>query len=544
MPEKAKNRKLTISLLACSPFFALLASCGQNNTISGIRLASQEVIQVPYGNFSYSGIKVIVDFARGDSTEIDLDESMISEVERLKFFKHGAQDVKVVFRERFETTMKINVVLNKFNDVYELVDQECVYDGLPHYLSLNRELPEGAVINYPFGNNFTNAGTYNIVGVISKYGYESKTLQATLAIKHKAHEQEISFADQSFVYTGEAKTIEATNVPEGVNVEYTLRDYVSNTRLNKAVNVGKYKVIARFTNTNNNYETIEDKTAILTIEKAKYDMSKIVFADDTKTYDGNEYVPSVSNVSSLPNGVKVNYRFEDENGKAVAHPINVGKYKMFASFEGGDIRNYEPIEPMEANLTINPRTEQISDIVSLMGQTLDYDGNAHSLQIELNKALPSNIEVSYEGNGKTYAGEHKVTAYFTSKDPNVVLDVTELSAFMVIRPITRSVLTKNDVTGEYDAPFGATNLYIENGKPNIRNVEPGVILDTVANEETGEEIPQIHFYSLDDGSEVPAADIDKDMEYSYEVAFRYEDEDLNRSVSFVNGIGRGFIEVK
>ena len=243
-------------------------------------MSSSEVIDVPYGNFSYDGVMVTIDFIKGGSTEIQLNEDMIPEYERLKFYKMGKQDVKVTYRNKFETTMPINVVYNKFNDVYELVGYECVYDGLPHSVTLNHELPEGATITYPYGNVFSNAGTYEIIGILSKKGYESKTLTATLSILQA--ERDVSgvvFEDATVVYNGEMRTIEATNIPQGIEVSYEYRNYSTNTKVNKVVNAGKYRVIAHFADENPNYKKIPDKEAILTIEKADYDMSGVEFKD-------------------------------------------------------------------------------------------------------------------------------------------------------------------------------------------------------------------------------------------------------------------------
>ena len=182
-------------------------------------MASEEVIDVPYGNFSYEGINIVVDFKNGSNKAIPLEEEMISPVERTKFFKMGNQNVEVMFRNKYKTEMPINVILNKFKDTYALNGYECTYDGLPHIVTLNHELPEGASIVYPYGNVFTNAGTYEVVGVMSKKGYESKTLTTTLII-HKADRDAdgIVFEDATLVYNGEMRTIIATNVPEGVEV--------------------------------------------------------------------------------------------------------------------------------------------------------------------------------------------------------------------------------------------------------------------------------------------------------------------------------------
>lgn len=104
-------------------------------------MSNPNEIVVPYGSFSYENVNVTVNYKDGSTKEIPLEESMISEVERLKFFKMGKHDVEVNLRKRYTTKMPINVVLNKFKDSYALEGYECVYDGLPHTVQLNQELP-------------------------------------------------------------------------------------------------------------------------------------------------------------------------------------------------------------------------------------------------------------------------------------------------------------------------------------------------------------------------------------------------------------------
>ena len=54
---------LAAILLSFSSLFA--TSCTGGSSIAGIRMASEEVIDVPFGNFSYDGIKVTVLFENG-----------------------------------------------------------------------------------------------------------------------------------------------------------------------------------------------------------------------------------------------------------------------------------------------------------------------------------------------------------------------------------------------------------------------------------------------------------------------------------------------
>ena len=507
----------TALLMLFGSFFAV--SCGNSTAIKGIHMSNSERIDVPYGNFSYEGIKVTVDFENGTDTEIDLTEEMIPEIEKLKFFKMGNQDVEVTFRSKYSTTMPVNVVLNKFNDIYALEGYDCVYDGLPHSVKLNHELPEGATITYPYGNVFSNAGTYKIVGVISKKGYESKTLTTTLNILQAERDvSSIVFEDKIFVYNGEMKTVEATNVPSDIEVTYDYLNYTTGTKVNKVVNAGKYKAVAHFNLENTNYKKIPDMEAILTIEKADYDMSKIELKNVTKEYDGQEYSASISNPSYLPTGVSVKYTYLNEAGNPVTSNAKAGKYTIVAEFIGGDSLNYNPIEPLKATLTVSKRVIKISDKITFESKTVNFDENTvHSIFIE--GTLPDTVEVSYENNGQQYVGEYLITAKFTAKNENDTVDVEEMSAYLVINRVRRSVKVYNDATEQYDLDFSPANIHVE--KPNV----------TITGYDTTVfELVSVKFFLPSNSEIVEPADFQDGVKYEYIITFAYIDENLANSV--------------
>ena len=155
-------------------FFSLFLTGCMGKTISGIKMANEDVIEIQAGNIAIDDIKVVVIYSDGETKEIDLTLDMIPEVEKLNFYKMGEHDVKIVVADRYTTTMKINVVRHEFDDIYKLEDQTVVYDGQPHKIEINYEVPEGTTVDYLYGNTFTNAGEYDVVAVISKAGYNSK----------------------------------------------------------------------------------------------------------------------------------------------------------------------------------------------------------------------------------------------------------------------------------------------------------------------------------------------------------------------------------
>ena len=460
---------LSSLLLAITSFF-FMTGCGGGANIVGIHMSSSEVIDVPCGHFSYEGINVSVDFADGSIKEIPLAEDMISEVERLKFFKVGKQDVNVGYRNKFFTTMAVNVLLNQFQNSYELIGYECVYDGRPHYVTLNEELPEGATITYPYGNMFTNAGTYEIVGVISKDGYESKTVSTTLTI-HQAEKDAdaIVFEDATLVYNGEIRSIEATNVPEGVAVTYDAYEYDRDIRINKVVNAGKYRIVAHFTDASPNYTKIPDKQAILTIKKADYDLSTIELKDVERVYDGSPYEAKIEHESDLPMGVTPRYSYLNEQGEKVTSNAASGKYTIVCDFVGGDINNYNDIPPLKATLTVKPRTIEVSKTVTFESKVVNFDEQTHTLAIS--GKLPEGVEVTYKNNDKVYAGEYEVKAKFSTTNPNETVDVKDMTAYLVINQIRRSVKVYNEATEAYDKDFSEKNISIKDGEAVVSGID-------------------------------------------------------------------------
>ena len=93
-------------------------------------------------------------------------------------------------------------------------------------------------------------------------------------------QSQIVFSNSIFTYDGTAKSIYISTI---LNDEITVQ-YDNNNK----TNAGTYEVTAKFT-VSNNYNEIEDMTAILTISKATYDISSITFEDATYTYDGMEF---------------------------------------------------------------------------------------------------------------------------------------------------------------------------------------------------------------------------------------------------------------
>ena len=503
------------------------SGCAGGPSISGISMANSEVLNIPFGNFSYDGIKVDVNYTNGQKTTIDLTEDMIPVNEQVKFYKIGEQDIQVSFRDKYFTTMKVNVVLNQFKDIYKLEDLTVTYDGLPHSLTINEELPEGSVIEYPYGNTFTNAGKYEVMAVISKSGYESKTLSATLTINQNQRDSEsIVFNDTTFVYNGEMKSVQATNVPEGVTVDYAISDYETDIKINKIVNVGKYKVVAKFTDVNNNYKKIDDKIAIVSVVKGEYDMSSYLFNDVTKTYDGKKYNAHINNEDSLPAGVTVSYSYYNSLNQLVTDNKECGTYKMVATFSGGDSYNYNPIKPKEATLLVEPIQVNLVDKVFFIGATWNYGETPEDLQVLFSDDFPLSENeygvkfykedgTEYQSGDFVYAGQYPVVCDFYSKDSNKSFIVDDLTSYVNILPVEKAV--------------NITSLTVSNGVPIIETDTDGVVLNVISDGVTTS--PDISFYDASTDEPVEIANLVNGKHYRYRASLVFSDENLNRSMT-------------
>ena len=228
------------------------------------------------------------------------------------------------------------------------------------------------------------AGMYNISVV-----YDGVTTTFALTVVNRTFDG-LTFADKAVTYNGSAQSIEVANLPQGATVTYS----PSNT----FTNAGIYPVTATVSAPNFDTATL---SATLTINKATYDMSRVVFADKSVAYDGNAHSLEATN---LPDGVTVTYIGNNQT--------NVGTYTVLAVFSG-DSANYNPVANMTATLTV---TQNAVQGVTFANRTVTYDGAAHSLAIEGN--LPQGIAVVYEGNSQTNAGTYTVTAKFVGSNPN------------------------------------------------------------------------------------------------------------------------------
>lgn len=442
---KSKHYILKILSTLSVIFIFFLTGCGGRGSVERIEMNNKDVIEIKSGDFSYDGIKVLVIYSSGQVNEINLTENMIPDEDKLYFYKMGEHDVKVQYG-KYSTTMKINVVSHEFDDIYRLEGYTCVYDGLPHKVEINYELPEGATVDYPYGNTFTNAGNYEVVAVISKDGYQSKILKTNLVIEEATLDlSNVVFEDKVYEYDGEPKSIEASNIPQGVTVQYEIWNDDETIKLNNAVNAGTYTIVSKYIAKDENYDQTSTKKAKLTITKSTYDMSNVKLSDVTKEYNGQEYIASFDKNSSLPTGVEAEFKYYNLKDEEVSSTINAGEYKIIATFKGNN-PNYEEIAPLEAKLVVTKKIVVLDGVITFNSKTINFDRANHSL--EISGKLPNNVTVSYENNDQIVAGEYKVLAKFSDSNPNEQLDINELEAYLIINKIKETPQVIDESTGE------------------------------------------------------------------------------------------------
>ena len=360
------------------------------------------------GNIDYNDFSLVITYEDDSTTTIELREEFILEEDRAKLNTVGSHSISITYNGT-TTTWNITVKENEStgDNIFEGVtfeDATYTYDGTSKSIKVNG-VPDGATVKYNVSNSYTNAGVYPIEATISKEGYKTLVLTATLTINKATYDMSgVEFDDKTVVYNGEEQRIEISgSLPQGVTVSYENND---NT------NVGTYEVIAKFTGDSNNYEAIADMTATLTIDKATYDMSGVEFVDKTVVYNGE--VQRIEISGTLPQGVTVTY--ENNNN------TDVGTYEVIAKFTG-DSNNYEAIADMTATFIINKTTYDMSSI-EFVDKTVVYNGEVQ--RIEISGSLPQGVTVSYENNGNINVGTYMVTAKFTgdSKNYKPIADMT------------------------------------------------------------------------------------------------------------------------
>lgn len=264
-------------------------------------------------------------------------------------------------------------------------DLTVTYDGNPHAI-LASNIPDGAEINYLTAAEYTEAGVYEIVAEIKKYGYRDLHISATLTIE-KAKIEGVVFEGRSVEWDGEPHSIYACGVPEGVTVNY---------RNNEQTETGVYEVIASF-NVGNNYLPLDDMRAELRI---KDKLCKVTFLNG----DGTSAVIDVVYGEIADDVPELFYRagytsqwdkdilqniYSDTTFSAIYLPVT---YDIQLVFNGADID--------DATITYTIESEDLT-LIQPERRQYDFGGWYDNVLLEGERIVK--IPVGSYGNKKLYA---------------------------------------------------------------------------------------------------------------------------------------------
>lgn len=151
-------------------------------------------------------------------------------------------------------------------------NKKVTYNGEQHSIYVTDELPEEVSVEYT-NNGQVNAGTYTITATLtsnsSNVVIEQSVYTAILTIDKKKIQDVVTFEDYTVEYNEYPNYIYATNIPDGVEV-----NYINNGQ----TEVGTYNVEAEFIDSTGNYDCSENSTAILNVTKSSK-LRSIIFYD-------------------------------------------------------------------------------------------------------------------------------------------------------------------------------------------------------------------------------------------------------------------------
>ena len=413
-----KHIAKTLGIIAlCTLMVCIFAACQVTTTA----IAVNGEKQVYAGEFDLANYTLTVTTSDGKTRTEPLSEKNITNTTVEQLQQVGTHTITAEY-DGATTTFTLTVINHTFEGI-TFANKTVTYSGAAQTIEVVN-LPQGATVSYSPANSYTNAGAYTVEATVSALDFDTIKLTATLTIEKATYDMsKVVFENKSVTYDGSVHSLEATNLPDGVTVTY---------QNNGQVNAGNYTVTACFAGDEENYNAIANKTATLTIEKATYDMSQVVFENKSVTYDGNTHSLEATN---LPDGVTVTYIGNNQT--------NVGTYNVVAIFSGDSV-NYNPIANKTATLTI---TQSSVQGITFQSRTLTYDGVAHSLAID--GTLPQGIAVIYENNNQTNAGVYTVTAKFIGSNPNYE-QLSDMTATLTIEKRELTIEFIGSTTVAYD----------------------------------------------------------------------------------------------
>ena len=292
---------------------------------------------------------------------------------------------------------------------------EITYNGEPQSPSAAAETGvEGEALTLAVYGEGTTVGRYDATAAIEPADPNYVLIGATITFEIVKADGviDVSGVRTVYTYTGELQTV------TGAVLNHSETELVYSDNTFTTVSEGNGMVVTVSAAETENYTAVSVEI-VITVNKADYDMSGVIFADVEFVYDGSEKTLTLG--GELPDGVTYSL---SENIRTEA-----GVTVVTATFIG-DGENYNAIPDMTATLTVLKATYDMSGI-TFEDVTFVMDGTVRS--IEISGALPDGVSVEYIGNGQSEDGVYVVTAVFTG-DVNYN-DIAPMTATIIINSI-------------------------------------------------------------------------------------------------------------
>ena len=341
-----RKGKLYISILlglCLCLFTAFFTACGKEETPPAPTLESISVsgeTEVFIDEFDYADYTITVTYSDDSTKTATLTADNLSAEDNAKLSTVGTHALTVSYES---VTCSWTVTL-KNHDFAGLIfdDVTTTYDGTAKTLAV-AGLPTGAQVSYDKATSYTNAGEYTVKATITLANYNPVELSATLTINKATYDMSaVVFADKTVTYNGQAHSIEATNLPNGVTAQYTG---------NNKINAGEYEITATFTGDSQNYELIANQTATLTIEQRELTLA--FDGETTLKYNGNSQKTITAQATNLVDGDSVELTVS-YNGAM----IEAGEYTATATLTAN--QNYKLTANNTVKVTITRATHTVT----------------------------------------------------------------------------------------------------------------------------------------------------------------------------------------
>ena len=330
----------------------------------------------------------------------------------------------------------------------------------------------------------TESGIKAVTAANSNYDLGDLTTVVNKATINKATATINVTSNDDITYDGVAHSlqIEVVGAVNGETISYTAEN-------NSQTTVGQYDVSATADDNavNSNYE-IKAGSGSMTIVKAPTSPGEIIIGDANgaeliKTYDGKTFSGSpVLVVQGPENNVPLKtgeYAYYNKDGKEVTDPVNAGSYTIKLTEAGiaavtAANSNYDlgDLTTLKNTATINKAPAKIN-IVS--NDKITYDGNAHSLVIEVTGAVNGEtITYTVENNSHTVVGQYDVKATAAVDAVNSNYDITVTNGSMTIeKAVTPSGeihigdANGDDLSKTYDGKSFSDSLVVQGPEKNV-----------------------------------------------------------------------------